>query len=177
MNLLQLLLVSQYFDVIFIICQLGLVIQTKQILWFVDQDLLGYHAMFSDNLATLPATHSCPFMSYTRVPQRPSFTNGHSVEMHSDGRGYRHQWSHFSRPRESQSLHTMTPSDLHYRGWEHHQAYSLLNEHINSAGPAGHSSRHEADGSPAAGSAFHPFTLSRGLVMVFYVLKFFCFQF
>ncbi|WOL16451.1 hypothetical protein Cni_G25238 [Canna indica] len=125
------------------------------------RDFLGHSAIFTENQATLPAANPCPFMAYTPVLQ-PLSSNSHSFEAHIDVPGYHHQWSHFPRPRDIRAPQMMAPSNLHYRGWEHHPSYSLRDAYIGSADPASHFLMLDIDGLPTADSVFHPFVLSHG---------------
>ncbi|WOL03302.1 hypothetical protein Cni_G12022 [Canna indica] len=124
------------------------------------QDLLGYHAIFTENQIALPAAHPCPYVAYMGPPQPSPSSNNH-FESLADGSGYHHQWSHFPRPRDIQT-HLMHPSNLGYRGWEHHHPSFSPNPHSNSSDPVSHFSRLETDGLPIADSVFHPFVLGHG---------------
>ncbi|URE03434.1 zinc finger, C3HC4 type, domain containing protein [Musa troglodytarum] len=126
-------------------------------------DLSRYHANFLENQATVSVAHPCPLMAYMPPLQPSSSSNNHSVDSNNSDPGYHHQWSHFPRPRDFQTLYMMAPSNIHYRGWEHcHASYSPI-AHINSAESL-HFARLATNGLSATDSVFHPFVLSHGTI-------------
>ncbi|URE03437.1 zinc finger, C3HC4 type, domain containing protein [Musa troglodytarum] len=130
---------------------------------FAVWDLSRYHANFLENQATVSVAHPCPLMAYMPPLQPSSSSNNHSVDSNNSDPGYHHQWSHFPRPRDFQTLYMMAPSNIHYRGWEHcHASYSPI-AHINSAESL-HFARLATNGLSATDSVFHPFVLSHGTI-------------
>ncbi|XP_064976122.1 E3 ubiquitin-protein ligase IPI1 isoform X1 [Musa acuminata AAA Group] len=125
------------------------------------RDPLGYHAIVMENQATLSAAHPCPFIG-ARLPQTSSSSSNHPFDVHTDGPGYHYRWSHFPSARDVQNPLMMAPSNLHYRGWQHHHPSYSPNAHVGGADAASGFPRLRTDGLPTADSVFHLFVLSHG---------------
>ncbi|ONK78672.1 uncharacterized protein A4U43_C02F21240 [Asparagus officinalis] len=121
---------------------------------FALQDLIGYHAMFTGNLAPSLADNASSYLAYFQ-PLQPSASSNPRVSSESPS----DHWNHASATPEVQT-----------HGWEHHHPTpnSRHRSHTSGSNEDAFSSmtvpgmRVDSDGLARSGSFFHPFIFGHG---------------
>lgn len=135
-------------------------------------DLIGQHAVFSEQTTVSSATHPCPYVAYLG-PIHPSTSNSVS----SDGSSFSNNWNNNnnnnnSNNNNSQSSQNEIPTygfpsmDVQYQNWDHSHSSSFpVTSSSRSNGPdqimTQRANRPNLDAS-RPGSFGHPFVVSHG---------------